>query len=319
MDDLARLKRRRTVWGTLFGICITLLSIVILFLLFKANLDDLLGLVRQISFLPLLVTLPVYILVLYGSSLAWSRIMNDLRVKLPSRQHQLIYVVTNAAKRIPGSLWHVVGRVAWYNQLGISKRLTTLANVLEYVLVLLSGMVLSLFLFPTVTRLQAGAILLFCAGILVSAILLNPRLLVAVLKRLGQELPGDDLRYKTVVFWLLRYIPIWLGGGIILFFIIRSLYPITLSQFPACLAAWAIAGVSGLLILLLPSGFGLTEATLSLLLSTQIPSSIAVASALIMRILLTFYEFLFALLFYFLRNRIIPPPLPHEVNPENPD
>ena len=154
MDDLARLKRRRTVWGTLFGICITLLSIVILFLLFKANLDDLLGLVRQISFLPLLVTLPVYILVLYGSSLAWSRIMNDLRVKLPSRQHQLIYVVTNAAKRIPGSLWHVVGRVAWYNQLGISKRLTTLANVLEYVLVLLSGMVLSLFLFPTVTRLQ---------------------------------------------------------------------------------------------------------------------------------------------------------------------
>jgi hypothetical protein len=289
--------RRGLGWWIASGL-LTLLSLAILTRLVAKNLDTLVLIRQTWSPWPLLLTFPVFCIGELVGSLAWGRIMNDVAPPRPLRQHAAVFMVTHAARRLPGSVWHIVGRIAWYERLGIRKGLTAFANVLENLLVLWSGLVLALLFIPFFYPEQRAQLPLLGGGVLLSALLMHPRLLRAVLRRLGETEGLEQITYRRVLAWLSFYLVLWLVGGTILFLALRGVYRVETSIWPLCVAAWCITGVLGTLILLIPSGLGLQEASLGLILSTQVPSAIAVAAALLMRILLTGFELLFAVLVF---------------------
>lgn len=299
-----RLRNKRSIWWTLGGIAITFISLYVIARLITNNLDALLAIRDNLRLWPILLTIPIFALGELVSSFVWSRIMNDLTKPLPSIQHQIIFVVTHATRRIPGTVWHVVGRVAWYERLGISKAVSLLANVLETVLIIWSGLIISVLLFPFLSPTQQFSLWWFIIGIALSGLVLHPRVLQFILARFGQEERVKDLHYRRVLGWLVYYLFLWLIGGVSLFLVINAVYLLPISYLPACIDAWAITGVAASVVLLLPSGLGLSEATLSLLLATQVPSSIAVTAALLMRVIFTLMEFLFAGVVFILRERI---------------
>lgn len=299
----ANKKKKRSWWWYAGSALVTLVSLAVLGRLIFTNLDALAQIRSSVRVWPLVLTFPLFFVTEFISSVAWGIIMNDITRPLPSSIHRVIFFVTHAARRIPGTIWHVVGRVAWYERLGISKSISAFANVLETVLIILSGIVVSLALFPFITAIENGQILLILVGAVLSIVLIRPETIRFVMNKLGQQPYSQALTYKRILAWLALYPILWIFGGLILYLTITGLTPVPPTLIPVSIAAWSIAGVTGMLLVLLPSGFGLTEAALSLLLAPHISPGVAVSAALLMRILLTAYEFFFAGLFYLLRKK----------------
>ncbi len=307
-------KKKRSPWWYLGSAAITLASIAILSRMIFTNLDTLLALRQSFRAWPLLLTLPVFFITEFLSSLAWGKIMNDLTRPLPMRLHQAIFFVTHAARRIPGTIWHVIGRVAWYERLGIGKSISAFANVVETVLLILSGVIVSLILFPFIATIEEGQFWLILGSALLSTALLHPGMIRFAMNKLGQQQYSQTLNTKKVLVWFATYPLLWILGGLILYLTITGLTPIPTTLIPVCIAIWSIAGVTGMLMVLLPSGFGLSEATMSLLLAPYVSPGVAVAAAVLMRILLTAYEFFFAGIALTLRERFVKSV---EINPKS--
>lgn len=298
--------KHKPIWY-IASIGISLICLYILYRLIIPNLDDLTIVRENFSIGQILLTIPVYYLGLYSASIVWGKMMNDLTDPLPEQQHQNIYIITHAARRIPGFVWHVLGRIAWYEQMGIRKSITAFANGLETLLIIVSGLVMVAIFFPFLSEKSGVEFWQIILGIAFGFIFFHPKFIKKILQKLGQEDSHQEITYKMILKWFLYYLIIWLTGGTVLFLILSSMLQVTFSLWPICIVIWCIAGVAGMLLLFLPSGFGLNEATISLLLAMYISSSLAVAAAIIIRILLTIYDFVIAIILISIRNHRAPP------------
>lgn len=298
--------KQKPIWY-IASIGISLICLYILYRLIIPNLDDLSIIKENFSIGPILLTIPVYYLGLYSASIVWGKMMNDLTDPLPEPQHQNIYIITHAARRIPGFVWHVLGRITWYEQMGIRKSITAFANGLETVLIIVSGLVMVAIFFPFLSQKSGVEFWQIILGIGIGSIFFHPKFIQKILQKLGQGYSHQEITYKMILKWFLYYLIIWLTGGTVLFLIVSSMLQVTFSLWPVCIVIWCIAGVAGMLLIFLPSGFGLNEATISLLLAMYISSSLAVAAAIIIRILLTIFDFVIATILISIRNRRSPP------------
>jgi uncharacterized membrane protein YbhN (UPF0104 family) len=161
-----------------------------------------------------------------------------------------------------------------------------------------------LIVLPMAVKIDIEKIIIIIISILLLSFLFNPRLLRWILRNLIKDPLIEDISYRSVAFWVIIYLIIWFLGGTILFLVVNSIYPGKVSLFTS-LSAWSAGSVSGTLMTFLPSGLGLTEAVTSLLLSIQIPSSISVISSLVIRILLTIYDFLLSSFFFLCAKRLL--------------
>jgi uncharacterized membrane protein YbhN (UPF0104 family) len=303
-------KRHRKKLLSTTSIIISLFCLVYLGRSFYLSIGELYTIRDQLTIGPLLSTLPIILVTLLLAAVVWSNILEKLGAVIPLQDHFLIYFMTLAARRLPGSVLHVVGRVAWYNSLGVSKRITSFASVLEIFLVLWSGMALSLLIMLLTNILNTGWLILVIIGLGLLSIILYPRTLRLVLGKLMKvDIVSFNIKFGTLLVWLIGYTVQWLLGGTIIYLICRSLFPISANLYPVCLLAWSLAGVVGMIILILPSGFGINEATISLILGLYMPVSVAIIAAILARLLWTLMDLGVSALFssiYGIKRRINP-------------
>ena len=112
--------------------------------------------------------------------------------------------------------------------------------------------------------------------------------------------------------WLLFAAACWLFA--------RSLYPLTRNEFAHCVLALVGAGMVSLLVIIVPGGFGIREATMAGLLSGFMPFAIGVVVSLLMRLSVMLSEVI-GLLLLFYCHKYWPPLLndlyPFRGNPNN--
>jgi uncharacterized membrane protein YbhN (UPF0104 family) len=96
--------------------------------------------------------------------------------------------------------------------------------------------------------------------------------------------------YPVTLSLLALYVGVWLVAALALFATLRAVSPVSAEKLPAVVGAWGIAFLSGYVAPLLPAGLGVREATASALLSSIVPLPIAVAAAVLFRLLLTIAE-----------------------------
>jgi uncharacterized membrane protein YbhN (UPF0104 family) len=94
---------------------------------------------------------------------------------------------------------------------------------------------------------------------------------------------------------LLAYVGVWSIAGVALFATLSALTPVGLEQLPAVVGIWGIAYLAGFIAPLTPAGVGVREATASALLATMTPLPVAVAAALLFRLILAAAEAAFVL------------------------
>ena len=131
--------------------------------------------------------------------------------------------------------------------------------------------------------------------------IVHPRVLKPLLSLLKLQGPVE-LHYWHTIKWLLSYLVVMMTGGLALYLLINSFYPLPYFVLPDIIGAWCLSSLVGILIIFLPLGLGLHEVTLGLLLSGFLPPAISAVIAILSRIVFTFFEIALAGLAYFLKE-----------------
>jgi len=239
-------------------------------------------------------SLPTYSVALGLAIWGWSAIVGMLTGVSGFRKHARIYCYTNLAKRVPGVLWYVLGRIYFYRDDRADGIAVSVASLIEIVLIILSGFVTYLLLGSKAW--SNGPSIWLPLGVLLGLVGIHPKILRLILGRIRQAEALAVLRYRELLVWLCLYVGVWNMGGLTLFCVINSIHPISLTHIPAIIGAWSLSGAIASLVIFLPSGLGLREVTLTVMLMPYVPGAIAVVISLLMRILLTMYEILWLLI-----------------------
>lgn len=306
---LERPQRGTRGWWLRVAVGVALLVVSLFFLgyvLYRGR-ETLWDTLRQVDARLLGLAFLLYPLGLVPVSWAWHRLMARLGGCPDWHTNVRLYNLSSLPKRIPSSAWYIASRVVLYRDQGVDSALTLTATALETIWLVLSGLSIYLLSLPfgdlagetaqTDGRLVvvAGA----CLALTLASPLWSPLLLRGArwfLARLGISV-AVQLNARDVPPLLGLAGLAWVGGGVVLYVLANAVTPVPLAHLPALIGAWAAAGAVSLSAGLLVSGMGLREVTLTVLLGNLVPLPVAVAIALLFRVLLMVGEFVWALVF----------------------
>lgn len=273
-------------------IAILLAAVIFGYMIYRER-DILLSRQWTVNWLAFLIAFLLYSLALMLASYIWVGIVNSFGLSVGWRQHLRYYSVSMLAKRLPGTVWYVAYRSQMYEKEGVSPKVTSFASGLEFAVTIISGIIVSLiFAIPILAKYQSG-IAGIAAIFLVSLIILHPRVLKWLLFKL--KIQPENFSYRLVFRWVLLYILLRLLSGALVFSIANMVYPLSLSELDYVIGGWTLVGVLSNALLFLPTNMGFTEVTFSIVLTNILPSSIAVIVAVLCRLIITFFEFMWAI------------------------
>ena len=196
---------------------------------------------------------------------------------------------TNLARRIPTPVWYIAGRAVMYEQVGVSKITTSLLSTLELIFFFLSGLATTLLTLPFWVipsdfisgEKQFGLLFLLLPF---SLLLVHPRLLETIWRRLRPDSPMQPLHWRNTITWMGYYILTWILGAFVLFSVINLFYPVPLTSLIVIIGVWSLAGTVSLAGALTISFFGVREISLTLLLTILVPMPVALIVAILIRV-----------------------------------
>ncbi len=251
---------------------------------------------------PALSAFGAFSLALWLAARVWASIATTLGNYASPAEHERIFVISNAVKRIPGPFWYIIGRAYLYRRHGFGLKYASVASAVELFVAIIGGMLVLLGFAPLVAGATTASALVTVA--VLGAMLLAALVLPGTQRMVGQFVGGPvRVRPRQLVFWVLSYSLIWVLGGVVLFFILNTFASVPWQALGFITGAWVLVGVSSTLLVFLPSNFGVLEIGLGALLSTLVPTSVAFVLALLSRASLMVFEFVWALVVLGLEQR----------------
>lgn len=280
---------------------LALASLLVLGLLFYGSLGELAAYPWRVQPLWLGAAFVSYSLALALAAVGWHLIARELGASVGFWQDVRFYTLSNPPRRLPGRIWGFASRLYLYRGAGVSSLRASLALGVETAMTAFGGVLALLPLSLVVPPLSSWVnpwLVGGLSGLAVLALALWP-----LLGRRLAPLAGDPQSQggrpgptpQTLLLWLVDYLLLWLLGGLVLYTFGQSLYPFPWEALPSLLGIWVLSGLVGLVSLVVPVAFGLTEASLAYLLSFQTPGALAVLLALGLRVFLTLAEVLWML------------------------
>lgn len=236
-----------------------------------------------------------YTLALALAIAGWRWLLRCVGVRRPWLEDAWFYTLSLAARRLPGGIWGAVGRVYLYRQAGAPTGPVTVATVAEHGLIIVAAAALAPVALAVLPLRTNGAAWLGLAAIgTLTVALTRPHVWTAAARALVRRrlLPREMLVQQGGAAWLGVggiYALVWLVGGTALWLVARSLGAED-ADLGLVVAAWIIARGAALPLALLPAGLGLSDLGLTLLLGYALPPPLALASAVLMRGLVTLGE-----------------------------
>ena len=225
----------------------------------------------------------------------WRFILGRLGGPLPYRRAAQIWFLSNLIRYIPGNVWQFLGMAEMAAANGVP-RLVTLASIaIHQAISTLAGLLLAALYFAitgAVTWLDTLRPLLWLAPI--ALVFLHPRTLQWALNWALALVKRPPIQVTLTLRDLLRlfaaYLVVWLGFGLGFAALVRAFTPLPAGAVPWLIASFAAAYVLGYLSMLTPSGLGVREGVLVLLLEPLLPAPLPVVIALAARIWMTVGE-----------------------------
>jgi uncharacterized membrane protein YbhN (UPF0104 family) len=247
----------------------------------------------RVNPLYLLVAIPFSLAPRFLQPLAWGALIAGYGDRPPAYpQLTLVYAKSWLARYIPGKLVWIGGKVLFGRQFGVGGRVLALTSVAEAGIQIVTALVFSFLIF-TVTgqlgRLGSGIRLFSLAALCVlSAGLVPPvfNTLVARVHRLASKEPaGGSLSFAPFLKVVGFYIGIHALSAIPLYLLLKAVYPqLSLASLPYLTASFLLGGALGTLAVLAPSGIGVREGVLIVLLGQIVPKEVTVVAVLFLRL-----------------------------------
>lgn len=225
-----------------------------------------------------------------GAGVCWLVVTRACGVKLPVALALRVFCTSNLGKYLPGKVLHVFARVYLVQQQGVPLAVGTTSTMLDVLLYVAAGLILSLFALPVALGgdnplLTVGAGLAVAIGVG----LLHPRALNAVLSFAGRFIPRlrglrIELRYGAILASFCLYLVLWLLVTAAVYAGVRSVAAVPPSAAPLMGAVFAFAYITGL-ITPTPAGVGGREAAMAWLLTAFLPFPAALVATVLNRLL----------------------------------
>ncbi|HYN88050.1 MAG TPA: YbhN family protein [Ardenticatenaceae bacterium] len=220
-------------------------------------------------------------------AVTWRAIVAGLGRALPWVGCLRVWTTSNFARYLPGSMWHLVGRVYLGGEAGVSRATGALSVLLEQGLQLLAAILLvalTLPFWPPDTPVRRFAWLF--AFVPLGLVAMYPRfffpLLNHALRLLRREPVPASLRYRDLLAYLGLYLVTHLSNALALLFAVRALGAEWRTA-PAVIGAGMVAWTIGVVSLLTPGGLGLREGLVTALLAPILGVDVAAVGALLWR------------------------------------
>ncbi|MBN1583805.1 MAG: flippase-like domain-containing protein [Anaerolineae bacterium] len=229
---------------------------------------------------------------------AWHLLITGFGASQPFSGNATAFALSCLPKRLPGMIWYISSRTLWYQERQVPAAIVLLATTWETLGLSISG----LLTYGTITLacsldsfLTWPLIVALSAGIALVIGLASPVWLKKVLTRLKREkwIQGvQSIRPAHLIAILAIYSFAWINGGIFFYFMVTSIYQA--APFWPLVSIWVGASTVGILSSIV-QGMGLKELTMSVLLSTVMPLSLAITIAILARLVHTVAEALLML------------------------
>jgi hypothetical protein len=206
-----------------------------------------------------------------------------------------IYLQANLSRRVPGVVWYIVSRAVLYQEKGVSKIKISLLSGLEMAFFLISGFVTTLLMLPFWSGVDLiiernNQLILFGMMLLLSIILVHPKILGYVWQLTSRAEPTQALQWRDTIVWLILYIFTWLIGGVVLFSVVSFFQPIPITELMTIIGMWSLSGTISLVGFFTFASIGLREITLTVLLTQFLPLPVTLIIAVTIRLLWTIGE-----------------------------
>jgi hypothetical protein len=275
------LARRRDVQRAAALLVVTL-SVGTLALLVAWHWDEIRGASWRLEPARLTVGLLLQAAAIGIDALIWVDISHRLGATWDPRRDVRVYAYSLLARRLPGAVWHVVGRAAFYADAGLGRRVGVAGSAIEVGLLVLTGVGIALLFFPEAWPFGAivGALLLA-----VGPLFVRPGMRM-LLRRPATWLPPASRIYL----WVVLYVTSWLVGCVGAFLQFDALYPLDPWFFPRLV--WAMTGsiVASAAVVVVPGGLGVREVGMTALMGDDVPRGVAATLAVAHRVAIALIE-----------------------------
>lgn len=231
-----------------------------------------------------------------AGGIAWWLVLRTLGGALPLAEGVRIFFISSLVRYLPGRIWYTVTRVYMCDQVGVPTAVASVSLVVEILLVLASGALVSALALPLILADYGPPALMLGAATLIGGLVaLHPRILLPAMvlfsRLIRRPLHGvPPLRYRSVLGLVLVYIVCWLFASAGMWALLRALTPLDAETLPTVAAAYAVSFLLGFVNPVMPAGLGVREGALALLLGWVVPLPLAAALAVLFRVWVTLGE-----------------------------
>jgi hypothetical protein len=287
------LKRHRFV---LIALQLAALAVVLFFLgwAFRGAWQEAKPLLREADLREVAISILVLIAYYLLFTVAWQRILAAWGLQIPYFIALQAEMASILAKYVPGTIWIPAARVAALRRFGYRDTPLVLGSmIMEAGLSALAG-VLVFFVSLTTVGFSDAPVLPLLVLALIAVVGLHPRVFTPGVRWALRPFGASDLPplpYPTLLGLLAFYCFTWLVGGTAVFFLMRSLGDDpSVTDIPYLGGVAAVSAIVAFLSLITPSGLGVREASMYVLLLAVTTEGVALGVTVLNRLTITIVE-----------------------------
>ncbi|MDO8670334.1 MAG: lysylphosphatidylglycerol synthase domain-containing protein [Dehalococcoidia bacterium] len=271
------------------------------------NWDSLLSHQWEVNFYWLALSFLVVLVFWLSLPIIWHRALiaagGSLRLRVAAR----LWALSMLARYLPGGMWHIAGRVYMAEEAGESRTIVFVSTVIEQVLSLMTTMLIFLVSVPfwdaDYARFAPVLLLVIPLAFSIHPVVLS-RLGTLAIRLAGRKqggnkagvLPGEPFvppGYRAILFIAALYVLPNILAALSLYLAAAAVGPVSPDQLPAFAGAYTIGWIAGFFAFFAPSGLGVREGAITLLLTPVVGAPVALAASILNRVVFSLGEAVF--------------------------
>ncbi|XOU94206.1 MAG: lysylphosphatidylglycerol synthase domain-containing protein [Candidatus Kerfeldbacteria bacterium] len=249
------------------------------------NWSDISVSLKSANYLLLLSGIFLIVLILYLQSYIWHLLLKQSNNTLKFSASFITYFKSVITRYLPGGIWVYFARTYLTGKLGFKKTQIIFLILIESLFVVATGSISILLFQPPSDIYIIIAILSIILTITGFVFIFSPSFFIKIYKTFYNKILSIiPLNRQTIAKATSLYFILWILSGLFLYIIINAFTPLGVDNIPSLIGIYAISWVVGFVVFFMPSGIGVRDVFLIILLSTIVSVPIATLVALIARI-----------------------------------
>jgi len=256
----------------------------------------------QLKYNYLFISFPLLFVFFFLRVCCWKLILKKMNIFLSLRKSVKVSFLSMMGRYLPGKVWLILGKIYLSGKEGVPRVEAFASVVIEVILeVVASIFFFFFFLFSVMEQplLSLKVIYSLVLIMVVGLVFLHPGVFYRVINIFLYRWKGEEIKactsYRDIIQLFVFYNFIILVQGSAFYFFVNAICYVPFDRILGLTGSLAVAGALGTLSFFTPSGLGVREGILALLLSTYVISPIAVLISLFTRLWVTLGEVICAL------------------------